>query len=85
MAVFTEAKDAGGAVGVGTPDHAAPQRPFYVKISRPLDWYSAWKPLKMYTWVEPHHKSQCLKTPNSQNPNPKSLVSMRIMANNWKA
>jgi hypothetical protein len=73
MAVFTEAEDAGGAVGVGTPDHAAPQRPFYVKISRPL---------KMYTWAEPHHKSQFIKTPNSQNPNPKSLVSMRIKANN---
>jgi hypothetical protein len=53
MAVFTEAEDAGGAVGVGTPDHAAPQRPFYVKISRPLDWYSVRKPVKMYTWAEP--------------------------------
>jgi hypothetical protein len=43
-------------VGVGTPDHAAPQRPFYVKISRPLDWYSVRKPLKMYTWAEPHQQ-----------------------------
>jgi hypothetical protein len=82
MAVFTEAEDAGGAVGVGTPDHTAPQRPFYVKISRPLDRYSVQKPLKMYTWAELHHKSQFLTTPNLQNPNPKSLVSMRIKANN---